>query len=199
MPNNNNRHLKWYLKDRFSVPKHYMGRDWCFCCCYTQMNKHWCLLRIVSTDTGCKCWSVYYYQLLRQIWQLWFQILLYHLLNSSTACINMFHASNLSNQILWAQLASLPAVTNIRSTLTTRQRRWQNPTLSWPHWCSNVKAMCDVTRITHDSLRFSSFPLPPWQKRTSGGGTVRDSGQCHMFFSQLAASLNDQYKAHGYT
>ena len=26
MPNNNNRHLKWYLKDRFSVPKH-MGRE----------------------------------------------------------------------------------------------------------------------------------------------------------------------------
>ena len=25
MPNNKNRHLKWYLKDRFSAPKHYMG------------------------------------------------------------------------------------------------------------------------------------------------------------------------------
>ena len=30
MPNNNNRHLKWYLKDRFSVPKHYMGRERAF-------------------------------------------------------------------------------------------------------------------------------------------------------------------------
>ena len=34
MPNNNNRHLKWYLKDRFSVPKHYIGRERCFCYCY---------------------------------------------------------------------------------------------------------------------------------------------------------------------
>ena len=50
MPNNNNRHLNSYLKDRFSVPKHYMGRERCFCC-YTWMNKRWCLLRIVSTDT----------------------------------------------------------------------------------------------------------------------------------------------------
>ena len=30
MPNQNNRHLKWYFKDRFSVPKHYMGRERCF-------------------------------------------------------------------------------------------------------------------------------------------------------------------------
>ena len=30
MPNNNNRHLKWYLKDRFSVPKYYMGREGVF-------------------------------------------------------------------------------------------------------------------------------------------------------------------------
>ena len=30
MPNSNNRHLKWYLKDRFSVPKHYMGREGVF-------------------------------------------------------------------------------------------------------------------------------------------------------------------------
>ena len=49
MPNNNNRHLKWYLKDRLSVPKHYMERERCFCCCYTQTNKWWCSLRIVST------------------------------------------------------------------------------------------------------------------------------------------------------
>ena len=52
MSNNNNRHLKWYMKDRFSVPKQYMGRERCFCCCYTQMNKWWCSLHIVSTDTG---------------------------------------------------------------------------------------------------------------------------------------------------
>ena len=54
--------------------------------------------------------------------------------------------------------------------------------------------MCDVTRITHDSLIFALFPHPPRQKRTSGGGTVPDSGQCHTFLSQLAASLKDQYK-----
>ena len=30
MPNNNNRHLKWYLEDQFSVPKHCMGRERCF-------------------------------------------------------------------------------------------------------------------------------------------------------------------------
>ena len=57
--------------------------------------------------------------------------------------------------------------------------------------------MCDVIRITHDSLIFSSFPLPTQQKRTSGDGTVPDSGQCHKFLSQLAASLKDQYKAGG--
>ena len=50
MPNNNNRHLKWYLKDQFSVPKHYMGRERCYC--YTRTNKRWCALRIVSTDTS---------------------------------------------------------------------------------------------------------------------------------------------------
>ena len=49
---NNNRHLKWYLEDQFSVPKHCMGRERCFCCCYTRTNKWWCSLRIVFTDTG---------------------------------------------------------------------------------------------------------------------------------------------------
>ena len=118
----------------------------------------------------------------------------------SIACRNMFHASNLSRQILWAQLVLFPAVMNIRLTLATRQRHWQNPThladlarvVMHRVW---VKTTCDVTGITHDSSIFSSFLLPPWQKWTSGGGTVPDSGQCHIFFSQLAAFLNDQYKA----
>ena len=112
----------------------------------------------------------------------------------------MFHASNLFRQILWARSVSFPAVTNIRSTLTTRQKRWQNPTHSVDLTRVvmrqvRVKTTYDVTRITYDSSIVSSFPLPPGQKRTSGGGTVSNSGQCHMFFSQLAASLNDQYKA----
>ena len=71
----------------------------------------------------------------------------------------MFHASNLSHQILWAQLVSFPAVTNIRSTLTTRQRRWQSPTHSVDLTRVvmrqvQVKTMCDVTRISHDSLLY---------------------------------------------
>ena len=116
----------------------------------------------------------------------------------------MFHASNLSRQILWAWLVLFPAVTNIRSTLTTRQRCWQSPTHSVDrtHVVMHqvgVKTMCDVTRITHDSLIFSSFPLLPWQKQTSGGGTVPDSGQCHVFFSHLAASLENHYKVDIYT
>ena len=112
----------------------------------------------------------------------------------------MFDASNLSHQILWAQSVPFPAVTNIRSTLTTGQRRWQSPThlvdltrgVMHQVW---VKTMCGVTRITHDSSIFSLFLLPLRQKWTSGGGTVPDSGQCHTFFSQLAVSLKDHYKA----
>ena len=69
---------------------------------------------------------------------------------------NMSHASNLSHQILWAQPVLFPAVMNIRSTLTTRQRCWQSPT----HLVDltrvvmrqvRVKTTCDMTRITHDS------------------------------------------------
>ena len=112
------------------------------------------------------------------------------------------HASNLSCQILWARSVSFPAVTNIRST--TGQRHWQSPTHSINLTCVVmhqvwVKTTCDMTRITHDSLIFSSFLLPPQQKWTSGGGTVHDSGQRHTFFSHLAASLKDQYKVDIYT
>ena len=115
------------------------------------------------------------------------------------ACRNMFHASNLSRQILWARSVSFPAVTKIRSTLPTRRRHWQSPTHSADLTRVvmrqvRVRTMCDVTRITHNSSIFSLFPLPPWQKRASGDGTVPDSGQCHTFFSHLAAFLKDQYK-----
>ena len=127
-------------------------------------------------------------------------ILLFHLLNSSIPCRNMFHASYLSRQILWARSVSFPALMNIRSTLTTRQRHWQNPTHSADLTCVvmrhvQIKTTCDMTRITPDSSIFSLFPLPTRKKWTSGSGTVPDSGQRHKFFSQLAASLKDQYKA----
>ena len=87
-------------------------------------------------------------------------ILLFHLLNSSIPCRNMFHASNLSRQILWARSVSYPALMNIRSTLTTRQRHWQNPTHSADLTRVvmrqvQIKTTCDVTRITPDSSIFS--------------------------------------------
>ena len=53
-----------------------------------------------------------------------------------------------------------------------------------------VKTTCDVPRITHDSSIFFSFPFPPRLKRTSDGGTVPGSGQCHTLFSHDEVMLN---------
>ena len=117
--------------------------------------KH-CLRKCVSHKLPCLS------NFVSTIRQPWFQILLFHLLNSSIACGNVFHTSYLACQILWAQSVSFPAVMNIR--LTNNQRRWQSPTHSvdLPRVVMRVvmhqvrvKTMCDVTRIIHDSSIFS--------------------------------------------
>ena len=156
MPNNNSRHLKWYLKGRFSLPKHYMGRE-------TSLLLLLYLNEQVMTFVAHR-FHRHQSLMLKCVLQLTADT------NSATTISNSFispiklkhcfgnmsHASNLSHQILWAQPVLFPAVMNIRSTLTTRQRCWQSPTHSVDLTRVvmrqvRVKTTCDMTRITHGS------------------------------------------------